>query len=145
MAMDTLINIFRYKALSIGAILVLSHAAASGQNIIGNDRNMSSLSLNPGFKETKKEDEKNSPKLDTVGFDLGMVIFSTAEKKIEFNYYNYVVDTNFTHYFVGVSSSAELKNSVASVFTNKDLVSQGNINLRLGFRLLKNHVNWDEK
>lgn len=112
------------------------------QSIIGDDKGNTSIGLTPGFKETKKEDKKSSSKIDTIGFDLGIVTFSTKEKKLGLNYYSYFTPSKFTDYYIGISTNSKVKNNTANIFSNGDIVAEGEAKLSLGFRLYKNKKIW---
>lgn len=112
------------------------------QSIVSDGKGVSSISLNPGFKETKKEDAENKPKIEEVSFNLGLFKFTTADKKLELNHYNYFHSEKFTDFFVGVSGSGEIKNSVTNLFSTGNVVAGGDVNLRLGIRLFKNKTDW---
>jgi len=138
--MDNLIRQYQYKIIVIIILSICPHYLLS-QNII-NGGGTSSIPLNPGFKETKKEDSENKSKIEEIPFSLGMIKFTTLEKKVELNYYSYFVSENFTDYFVGISGSGEIKNSVANLFSTGNIVSGGDANVRVGFRIFKNKTDW---
>lgn len=132
----------KYNKLILLIFISLSTKIGYSQSIIGDDKGNSSIGLTPGFKETKKEDKKDSPKVDSVGFDLGIVTFTTKDKKLGLNYYSYFNPSNFTDYYVGISSNSKIKNSTANIFSNGDIVAEGEAKLSLGFRLYKNKTDW---
>lgn len=132
----------RYSSFAIVVWFLLVSTFTNAQSIITDVKGVSSISLNPGFKETKKDDSKNSPKIDTVSFNLGLLTFSTAEKKINLNHYSYFQSENLPDIFFGVNASGEIKNDVANIFSSGDIVSGGEAGLRFGVRLFKNKTNW---
>lgn len=109
------------------------------QNILTDSKGQSSLSLNPVYKGTSKEDLGT---IDTVSFNLGMITFATATKKIELNYYKYFTPIKFTNFFVGASASGELNNSISTLLSNGTLATGVNATIKIGFRLFKSHENW---
>ena len=109
------------------------------QSII-NDREGISKADTTGLKEIKED----SPKIDTVIFNLGMVTFTTKDKKLGLNYYSYFTPKKFTDFYVGISSNSKVKNSIANIFSSGNIVAEGEANLKLGFRLYKNKHNWPE-
>ncbi|MCX8530866.1 hypothetical protein [Chryseobacterium luquanense] len=138
--MDNLIKQYQYNIIVIFILSIFPQFLLS-QNII-NGGGTSSIPLNPGFKETKKEDSENKSKIEEIPFNLGMIKFTTLEKKLELNYYSYFVSENFTDYFVGISGSGEIKNSVTNLFSTGNIVSGGDANIKVGFRLFKNNTDW---
>lgn len=140
--MANLMNKFLYNKYIIhGAIFLLSNFVIS-QNVISDTKSVSAIALNPGFKSTEKDSASDKPKIEEVSFNLGVVKFTTTDKKLELNHYSYFQSEKFTDFFIGVSGSGEIKNSVTNIFSNGDIVSGGEANLRLGFRLLKNKTDW---
>ncbi len=139
--MDNSIKKSHYKFILITISIFTFQNSVLSQNIISSG-GTSSIPLNPGFKETKKDEAENKPKIDTVSFNLGLIRFTTTDKKLELNHYNYFHSKNFTDFFVGVSGSGEIKNSVTNLFSTGNVVSGGDANLRLGFRLFKNKTDW---
>jgi hypothetical protein len=139
--MPNSINKYHYKFLLTAISILIFQSAALSQNIISGG-GTSAIPLNPGFKETKKEEAENKPKIDTVSFNLGLIRFTTTDKKLELNHYNYFHSEKFTDYFIGVSGSGEIKNSVTNLFSTGNVVTGGDVNLRVGFRLFKNKTDW---
>jgi len=123
-------------------ILLNCNVFSYSQNIVNDPKGNSAISLNPGFKETKDEKKEESPKIEEIPFNLGIIKFTTSEKKLELNHYSYFTPKKFTDYFIGVNASGEVKNSIASIFSTNNIVTGGEANLRLGFRLFKNQTNW---
>lgn len=140
--MGNLIKKFLCRNFSIVILLFFMQNPIYSQSIVSDGKGVSSISLNPGFKETKKEDAENKPKIEEVSFNLGLVKFTTADKKLELNHYNYFHSEKFTDFFVGVSGSGEIKNSVTNLFSTGNVVAGGDVNLRLGIRLFKNKTDW---
>lgn len=133
---------FLFKIGSIQLFFLFISTIAVGQNIITDSKGTTSIPLNPGFKETKKDSAENKPKVEEVSFNLGVIKFTTTDKKLELNHYSYFQSKKFTDFFIGVSGSGEIKNSVTNLFSSGDVVSGGEANLRLGFRLFKNKTDW---
>jgi hypothetical protein len=140
--MDSSIKKFHYKKFILQLTLLFVSCFAYGQNVITDTRGISAIPLNPGFKETKKDSTENKPKVEEVSFNLGVIKFTTTDKKLELNHYSYFHSEKFTDFFIGVSGSGEIKNSVTNLFSSGDVVSGGEANLRLGFRLFKNKTDW---
>jgi hypothetical protein len=136
--MHSLIKKYNCKSILIVIIFTIALANAYSQNIVSGG-GTSAIPINPGFKETKKEDAENKPKVDEVSFNLGLIRFTTTDKKLELNHYNYFHSEKFTDFFLGVAASGEIKNSVTNLFSSGDVVSGGEANLRLGLRLFKNN------
>tara|TARA_R110002020_G_scaffold61545_6_gene165525 strand:- start:3325 stop:4434 length:1110 start_codon:yes stop_codon:yes gene_type:complete len=139
--MDNSIDKYHYKIILLILVFLTFYHKSISQNIV-NGAGSSSIPLNPGFKDTKKEDFENKPKIDTVSFNLGLITFTTKDKKLELNHYNYFHSESFTDFFIGIAASGEIKNSVTNIFSSGNVVSSGDVNLRLGFRLYKNEEDW---
>lgn len=133
---------FQYKKCLVQVSLIFVSCIAVGQNVITDIRGGSAIPLNPGFKETKKDSAENKSKIEEISFNLGIIKFTTTDKKLELNHYSYFQSEKFTDFFIGASGSGEIKNSVANLFSSGDIVSGGEANLRLGFRLFKNKTDW---
>lgn len=133
---------FLYKRSLAQFIFLFLSYFAIGQNVITDTKGVTAIPLNPGFKETKKDSVENKPKVEEVSFNLGLIKFTTTDKKLELNHYSYFQSKKFTDFFIGVSGSGEIKNSVTNLFSSGDIVSGGEANLRLGFRLIKNKTDW---
>lgn len=130
---------------NISVLMVLSSLQnlVYSQNIISDVGGGGSLFLNPGFKETKKGLAENGRRIQDSSFNLGIVKFTTAEKKLELNYYSYFSPEKLENdFFIGVSGSGEVKNSIASLFSTGNVAPGADANLRLGFQLWKNERNW---
>lgn len=141
--MHNLIKAFLYRICFF--MLLFAAQNSNAQNIIPLNKGGSSLTLNPSFKETAKDSAKNDPtRIDTVSFGLGMISFSTTDKKIDFNYYNLFTPKNGHYFFVGVAASGEIKNSFATLFANKNIVSGAEAKLRFGYQLFSKTEDWDK-
>ncbi|GAF05482.1 hypothetical protein [Saccharicrinis fermentans] len=138
-------SILKFKLsfkLFVTIILVANIALVKGQSIIEDERGFSTLGLTPGFKETKKGSTEDKPKIDTVSFDLGMVKFTTKDKKLALDYYSYFTPQRFTDYYIGISTNSKIKNSTANIFSEKNIVAEGEVKLKTGFRIFKNKTDW---
>ncbi|WP_410007065.1 hypothetical protein [Aequorivita nionensis] len=120
----------------------LTTIGGMGQSIIKDSKGNSSIGLTPGFKETKKAKKEDSPKIDTISFNLGIVTFTTKDKKLGLDYYSYFTPEKFTDYYIGLSTNSKLKNSTANIFSSGNIVAEGELKLSLGFRLFKNKTDW---
>lgn len=125
-------NQFLYKVLFILGLQLVSFCAI-GQNILADNIGKTSLSLN------RVGDKGDQPDSENQDFDQSLVKVSTADKKLELNYYRYFVVEKFTDFFVGISGSGEMKNSASSLFANGNFVSGAQANFKLGFMLGKSH------
>lgn len=138
--MRNLMKRFLYSMI-VGAIICATPKIARGQNIIGDARNSSTLGLNPVYKSTDKTETDKS--VDTVDFNLGLVQFTTAEKKITFSQYQYHVNSS-SDVFFGISGSAAIKNSLGSLFESSNVAPEGEISLRGGISLHQSTEKWDK-
>lgn len=77
--MGNLIKKFLCRNFSIVILLFFMQNPIYSQSIVSDGKGVSSIPLNPGFKETKKEDAENKPKIEEVSFNLGLVKFTTAD------------------------------------------------------------------
>ncbi|HAN17923.1 MAG: hypothetical protein A2X13_10585 [Bacteroidetes bacterium GWC2_33_15] len=137
--MDSLIKKFAYKRYYVLSVLLLVGNHLYSQNIVSDTKGLSSISLNPGFKETKKDSSINDSKVEEIPFNLGIIKVITSDKKLELNHYSYFSPEKFTDFFIGISAAGELKNSVANLFSSGNVVSGGDATLRFGLRLFKNN------
>jgi hypothetical protein len=130
---------------SLPLLFLILSTLCSAQNILQDNTGKTSLNLNPGNNKADKEPSK----IETTEFGLGLIKLSTAEKKLELNYYQYFAARKIGHSFFGISASGEIENSISSIFTSGDLASGTNINLRIGKRLFKRRIEdfgeWERK
>jgi hypothetical protein len=131
------------KSISLVVLLSFQNLVFS-QNIISDIGGSGSILLNPGFKETKKDDVENKPKVEEVSFNLGIIKFTSSDKKMELNHYNYFHTEKFTDFFVGISGSGEIKNNLTNLFSTGKVVAGAEANLKLGVRLFRNKTSWIE-
>jgi hypothetical protein len=117
-------------------------AFVRGQNIIGDATNSSTLGLNPMYKPTDKNEPDKS--VEEAGFNLGIIQFTTAEKKLSFSQYQYRVGEE-SDFFFGVTGSAAIKNSLGSLFESSNVAPEGELSLRSGFSLYQSTEKWDDK
>lgn len=141
--MDNLIKISLYRTIFIVVSFFYFELSAYSQNLVSGPGGEGSISLNPGFKDTKKEDAENNPKVEEVSFNLGILQFTSTDKKLELNHYSYFHSQKSKDYFIGISGSGEVKNSVANLFSSGNVVAGGEANLRFGIRLYRNKKVWD--
>ena len=120
-------------------LLLASCTTLVAQNIIQDTKGQTSLSLNAGANKATED----STKKETVDFALGLIKFSSSEKKLELNYYQYFRPNNAHPFFWGVSAAGEVKNSLSSLFSSGDIAPGTEIKLRFGKRLAKRKMNED--
>lgn len=126
-----------YKSLFVFIMIFISLKAYSQTNIVADSKGSSSLGLANSSKKTNDVS-------DTVNFNLGMVTFTTKDKKVGLNYYSYFTPAKFTHTYFGISTNSKIKNSVSNVFSIGNVVPEGEIKMNLGFRLFHNQHDWDK-
>ncbi|WBA44281.1 hypothetical protein [Hymenobacter canadensis] len=141
------------KGIVLFSCCLLTHVSW-GQNLLNLRSAGSSISLNNGpspttAKDTSAKEKEEAAKATKVILpsSLGILAFSTLEKKAEASYYSYF-NPNGKHsrdFFIGVTGSAEIKNSIANVFSSGNLVTGAGASLRLGILLKTNRIDWAAK
>ncbi|MES2810306.1 MAG: hypothetical protein V4619_16855 [Bacteroidota bacterium] len=118
--------------LFVTACVIFSNAGA--QTIIQDNRGQNAVDL----KLPAKSDGSDKPVNDTITIGGGLIKFSTIEKKIELNFYQYFNPKNPS--FLAVSASGEVKNSIGSVFSSGNLEPGANAKVKYGKRLYKKRM-----
>ncbi|SHG63824.1 hypothetical protein [Pedobacter caeni] len=123
-------------------LICMSVQHAFAQTIIQDNKGQTSVDLKPA-----KADAADKTKVDSIPFGAGLIKFSTIEKKIELNYYQYFRPLNPS--FLSVSASGEIKNSIGSVFSTGNLEPGANVKIKYGKRLfsrsIPNFNDWEEE